>query len=189
LVGGTLGGHTPAPRKQCEGVGQRAPDDRLERFNANVADVQDLLAAFLQMQGEAGADRALADARSSSRARVSEEPFGTLASVRQRERCLVGTVWPRMAGAVGRVMNVERVRLFLGAPWGGLGDSAIPFLDVARGRPVQPLRVTLDGCDPRHIRVYGDQLFVTPTAADEHWKRGTARHGRRGVSAADEAQK
>jgi hypothetical protein len=81
------------------------------------------------------------DSRRSSRARVSEEPFGTLASVRQRERCLetdplVGTVWLRMAGAVGRVMNVERMRLFLGvrAFRGAGGDSAIPFLDVARGR-------------------------------------------------------
>jgi hypothetical protein len=110
----------------------------------------------------------------SSGARVSEEPFGTLASVRQRERCLetdplVGTVWPRVAGAVGRVMNVERVRLFLGVrALRGLGDSAISFLDVARGRPVQPLHVTHDGSDLVTFGSTPISSFVTPTAADEH---------------------
>jgi hypothetical protein len=110
----------------------------------------------------------------SSGARVSEEPFGTLASVRQRERCLetdplVGTVWPRMAGAVGRVMNVEGVRLFLGVrALRGAGGQRDPVLDVARGRPVQPLHVAHGG---RDLVTFGStpiSSFVTATAADEH---------------------
>jgi hypothetical protein len=49
-----------------------------------------------------------------------------------------------------------------------LGDSAIPFLDVARGPPVQPLHVTHDG---RDLVTFGStpiRSFATPTAADEH---------------------
>jgi DNA-binding IclR family transcriptional regulator len=49
-----------------------------------------------------------------------------------------------------------------------VGDSAIPLLDVARGRPVQPLHVTHDG---RDLVTFGStpiSSFVTPTAADEH---------------------
>jgi hypothetical protein len=90
-----------------------------------------------------------------------------------RDRCLetdslVSTVWPKMADAVRRVMNVERVRLTLGVrALRELRDSAIPFLDVARGRQVRPL-VTHDGRDLVTLGSTSISSFATPTAADEH---------------------
>jgi hypothetical protein len=103
-------------------------------------------------------------ASSSSRASVSEESFGTIASARQRERCLesdplVRTIWPRMAGAVGRVMNVERVRRFLGVrAFRGAGGQRDPVLGC-RERPASPAAARhARRPRPRHIRVYADQL-------------------------------